>query len=216
MAKGQVFIIIAVIIVVVMVLLRISLKLTDVIEEKKFLELGLERLEFQNLRNELFKAMQVSYNQTNISDNINNFISFSKEAFLSRAVILTAVALTASFPQVISNQGTRFNVTVMNYLDEDMASLNLTFNNSQQNFTSVGKSSALATNFTFTTQSNVNFSLIMNFTTASRNATENITIPVEIGKSKFIEFFDIKASSDRLEQRDKFTETIVLNVTRRV
>ncbi len=216
MRKGQIFITIAVITVVVIILIKTSLNLTNVLETKRFLELGLERLEFKNQRSELSRIMQVSYNLTNISENINNFMSFAKDSFSGRATILTGVGLLASLPQVNQGQNTRLNVTFMNYMDEDITSLNLTFNNSQQNFTSVGKSSAFTTSFVFATQSSLNFSLLMNFTTSTTNSTENITIPVELGTSKFVGYFDIKISSNRLEQRDKFTETIILNSTRRV
>lgn len=215
MGKGQIFIIIAVVTIVVIVLIKTSLNLISILENKRFVELGLERLEFQNLRKELSKLLQVSYNLTNISTNVNDFMSFAKEAFLNRATILTGIGLTASFTQVTRNIDIPLNVTVMNYLDEDIVSLNLSFNNSQQNFTSFAKSSVLVTNFTFTTQSDVNFSLILNYTATSLNSSENITIPVEINTTKFVGFFDVKISSYRLEQRDKFTETIILNVTRR-
>ena len=104
----------------------------------------------------------------------------------------------------------------MNYLDEDITSLNLTFNNTLQSFTSVGKSSVLVTNFSFNTSANINYSLVLNYSSSSFNSSENITIPVEIATTKFIGFFDIKIVSNRLMQRDKFTEIIVLNSTRSV
>jgi len=216
MRKGQIFIIMAIIVIVAMVLLKTSLNLTSILENKRFLELGLENLEFQNLRNEFTKTMQISYNQTNISSNLNNFISFSKDSFLSRATILTAIGLTATFPNVAQNITTPLNITVMNYLDEDITSLNLTFNNTLQSFTSVGKSSVLVTNFSFNTSANINYSLVLNYSSSSFNSSENITIPVEIATTKFIGFFDIKIVSNRLMQRDKFTEIIVLNSTRSV
>ena len=216
MAKGQIFIIIAVIVITIIVVLKTSLNLTNVLENKRFLELGLERLEFQNLRSELTKVIQVSYNQTNISENVNNFMSFAKESFLSRATILTGIGLTAMFPNVTSGANTSLNITVMNYLDDDISSLNLTFNNTQQNFTNMARSSAFTTSFVFNTTANINYSLMMRYRVPNTNSTENITIPVEIGKTKFVGFFDVKISSIRSEHRDKFTETVVLNVTRRV
>ena len=216
MGKGQIFIIIAVVVVVVLVLLKTSLNLTKVLESKRFLELGLERLEFQNARREMGKIFQVSYNQTNISDNVNSFLSFSKDSFASRATTMNAIGLIAMFPNVSSNIDTPLNVTFYNYFDEDVSVLNLTFNNTKQTFTSVPKSSRLITNFTFRTTADANFSLTMNYTMSSLNGTENVTIPVEIGKTKFIGFFDLRISSSRLEQRDKFTETVTLNLTRKV
>jgi len=216
MAKGQIFIIIAVIVITVIVVLKTSLNLTNVLESKRFLELGLERLEFQNLRSELVKVMQVSYNQTNISENVNNFMSFAKESFLSRATLFTGIALTAMFPNVTSGANTSLNITVMNYFDDDISSLNLTFNNTQQNFTNMARSSAFTASFVFNTTANINYSLVMRYSAPNVNSTENITIPVEIGKTKFVGFFDVKISSIRSEQRDKFTETVVLNVTHRV
>lgn len=220
MAKGQIFIIIAIIMVVALVLIRTSLNLTKILENKRFLELGLERLEFQNIRNEMTKTLQVSYNQSNISDNVNSFMKFAKDSFASRTTTMSGIAVTAMFPNVTLSVGILvpipLNVTVLNYFDDDLTNLNLTFNNVKQAFTSVPKSSRVVTNFTFTTGNDVNYSLTMNYTSGSLNGTENITIPVEIGKTKFIGFFDIRISSTRLEQRDKFTEIVTLNSTRKV
>lgn len=216
MSKGQVFIIIAIITVVVLVLIRTSLNLADVLESKRFFELGLGRQEFQNIKGEMVKTIQISYNQTNISANVNDFFVFTKQAFLSRSNIFTGIGVIVESPMVFQNTNTRLNVTVMNYLDDDMSSLNLTFNSNQQNFTTVPRSSSLVTNFTFSTASSQNYSLIVAYRVSSVNTTENITIPVEIGTAKLTSFFDIRLSSNRLEQKDKFTQTFLLNNTRKV
>lgn len=216
MSKGQVFIIIAILTVAALILIRTSLNLADVLESKRFLELGLERQEFQNVRNEFTKTIQISYNQTNIPSNVGDFFGFAKQSFLSRTSIFTGVGVIAESPIVLQSVNTRLNVTFMNYLDEDISSLNVTFNSNQQNFTSVPRSSSTVTNFTFSTASSQNYSLLVAYRASSLNSTENITIPVEIGTSKLTSFFDIRMSSIRLEQKDKFTQTIVLNNTRKV
>ena len=79
MAKGQMFIIISIITVVALVLLRTGINLPEVLESKRYLELGLERLEFSNLRSEIRNAININSNQTNITDNVNAFIDLARQ-----------------------------------------------------------------------------------------------------------------------------------------
>lgn len=74
--KGQVFVIIAILSVIVLVLLKAS---TIPVVEKP--EIPLEE-NFLNLENELVKTVDASIlNQQDVSNNLDSFISFSKQAF---------------------------------------------------------------------------------------------------------------------------------------
>lgn len=214
--KGQMFIIIAVVVISVLVLLKTSLNLVNILENKRYLEAGLERLEFKNAKDELVRSIKISYNQSsNITNNVNDFSKFARNSLSARAMKFTGLLISSIFPNVSGS--TQMNVTTLNLFEDDLQNLNFTFSydSSTSNFTSVAPLQSVTTSFTFPA-TDANYTLTVYYKTASENATQNITIPVEVGKSKYIGFFDLRLSSNRLEQKDKVTETVVLNETRQI
>ncbi len=214
MRKGQIFFIIAIVVITLLILLKISLSLTSILENKRFLESGLEIMEFQNVKGETIRTIGISYNLTqNITQNILDFTKFSRGYFDSRTMSYQGILVLSQFPTVSSGANTNMNVTVFNALGTNLQNLNVSFSydGSSNNVTGVGDLSTISKTFVFNTASTVNYSLIVFYKTAELNSTENITIPVEIGKSKYIGFFDLKLTSDRLSQRDKFARAITLS-----
>jgi len=207
--KGQMYIIAGIIIVVVLVLLKTSLNLTRIIEDKRSLEYQLEKLEFENLKNEEIYTLEISYTQEkNTSDNIISFTRFARNSFSSRAKELDGVIVCSYINNVTANENTTLNVSVLNILGDTMKSLNLTFNGSTQNFIDVSDNSVAKANFTFNTSTDVNYTLSIVYETSYENDTEEILIPVSVGKSKFVGFFDLRLKNDIGKVREKFTKTI--------
>lgn len=210
--KGQIFLIIAIITIVTIMMLRVSLDLSKIMENKRYLESGLERQEFQNVKDEIVKSIVISSkNTTAIASSTNSFAKFARGSLVGRTGELNGFFVHSIFPMVTAGTDTRLNVTVLNILGLDVATLNLSLNGSSQIFNSVKDGTTVETNFTFTTSSNANYTLTAYYLTAYENKTEEINIPVEIGKSKYVGFFDLRLISERLEQRDKFTKTYTLN-----
>lgn len=211
MEKGQMFLLMAIIIIVVLVMLRTSLSLTEIIENKRYLELGLERQKFKNIRDEAIRSVEIAYhNSGNMTENVETFLRFARDLLKVEVTDLNGIIISSSFPNVTINTDTRLNVSVLNFLGTSLINLNISFNSSSRNFTSVEDGKSIQTNFNFSTDQNVNYTLTVYYKTAYENKTEEVLIPVEIGKSKFIEFFDLRLISSRLEQRDKFTQTYTL------
>jgi len=215
--KGQTFVIMAIIIVIVMVMLKSSLNFVKIIENKRYIESGLERYQFQNVKDELEKTIQISYpNGKNITDNLNEFLKFSRQRFKSRTIELNGLFLEAYFPTIETGIDTRLNVSVLNLLGETINTINLSFSGSgvgqtQTNYT-FEDYNILDTNFTFNLQANVyNYTLNITYNTSSENATKIIIIPTEVGKTKYIYYFDIRMVSNKLEQRDILESTVILN-----
>jgi hypothetical protein len=204
--KGQTFIIMAIIIIVLMVMLKSGLNLSKILENKRYMESGFERIEFQSIRSEMIKTMQICYGQGNISTCLDEFFRFSKQSLKARAIDLNGylVKSTYSYPETTS----KLNISVFNGLGSEMDILNLTLGSSTQIFKSISDSSAVETSFSVST--NTNYTLTVFYNTSSENKTEAVTIPVVSGKGKFITFFDLRMVTDRAEQRDKFTETVDL------
>jgi hypothetical protein len=211
--KGQVFLITAVIVIIVLLLLRVSLNLSSVLENKRYLESGLERLEFQNLKAELKKTLQISSAQEeNITQNIDEFLRFAKSVFSSRILELNGISIECKIENVSAGETEELNITALNFLGNSLQELNLTFSydSSTQEFTDIKDGDAVSTQFSFITSSDVNYTLMVDYKTAIETKSENITLPIEIGKSKFVGFFDLRLEGTRGEQRDKITETIIL------
>lgn len=210
--KGQIFLIIAIITIITLMMLRVSLDLNKIMENKRYLESGLERQEFQNVKDEIVKSIVISSKNTSyIASNTNDFAKFARGSLTSRDEELNGFFVHSLFPTVTAGTDTRLNVTVLNILGAEIVTLNLSLNGSSQMFYSIPDSGSVETNFTFTTSSNANYTLTAYYLTAYENKTEEINIPAEIGKSKYVGFFDLRLISSRLEQRDRLTKTYTLS-----
>jgi len=211
MKKGQMFLIVGIITIMFLIMLRISFDLTKIVERKRYLELGLEREQFENIRDESLKSISISYHEKeNITDNVETFLRFSRDSLKREAIDFNSFVVGSIYPNVTANTNTTLNISVLNFLGAEIQNLDLTFNSSTKSFTSIADRTSTETYFVFNTSSSVNYTLSAYYKTSYENKTENISIPVEIGKNKFIGFFDLRLISDRLEQKDKFTQTYSL------
>lgn len=211
--KGQIFLITSVIIVLTLVILKTSIDITSIIENKKNLESGLERLEFENAHSELIRTVDYSYNfSNNITGKIEDYLRFARNSFNSRITDFEVLEVASIYPAVTSGSLTRINFTVFNLLGREIDFLNLTFSatNVSTTLSRLQNGIAVNANSTFTTSSAINYTLTVFWNTTEGNNTEQIRIPVDPGKSRFVGFFDLRLRSDRLDQRDKVTETIDL------
>jgi hypothetical protein len=209
--KGQVFIILALIIVTVLVMIKVSLNLSNIMENKRYIEAGLDHMEFVNICNEFSKTVQIAYSEpSNISTQLNDFTRFTRQVMSSRAIDFKNILVETTYPTITAGSPIIVSITILNGLATQIQTMNVTFDSSQQIFTNIGDLSTIIANFTITPSSNANYTLSIFYITSYENSTEIITIPVEIGKSKFIGFFDIHTITDRGEFRDKFTETYTL------
>ena len=211
--KGQMFIVLAIIVVTALILIKNGLNITQVIENKRVLENSLEKLEFENFRGELINAASINVNSsTNITSDLISFIDFSKTIFSGKNEELQGLFVGSIYPNSTQNTDVRINVTVYNFFDFPIQTLNLNFSSnvlSNQTFTDIGPGKTAITNFTFNINANRNFSLHFYYVNnVESGRTENITVLAEINRTKFIGFYDIRLKGARLEQRDKFQQTV--------
>lgn len=209
--KGQIFLILAVIIITTVTLLKTSLNAASILETKQYLESGYERTEFQNVRDEVVKVIQISYNQTNMTENLNDFVKFSRDSFNSRAMDLNGIFVETIHPTIAEATDTTMNVTVYNFLGSSLKYLNLSLNGTEKTYTDINDDRILKTNFNINAPYSQNYTLWIFYNTSTTNSSESFTIPIEIGKSKFVGFFDLRLVSSRSENRDKFVETTALS-----
>jgi len=80
--KGQIFIIASILILLALFLIRINTYTFEILEDELFYE------SFNNLKNELINTIDISLvNQEDLSTNLNDFITFSKDALKQRGFI---------------------------------------------------------------------------------------------------------------------------------
>ncbi|MEM5879507.1 MAG: hypothetical protein QXU74_03385 [Candidatus Aenigmatarchaeota archaeon] len=207
--KGQFFLISGIVVVIVLFLIKSSLDLTKIIENKRNLESSMARKEFLNIRSELIKTVEYSYNK-NEGEKIENYLNYVRLKLKVKTIELKGVAVEAGYRNVTAGSNTGLNVTIFNFLDETINSLNLTFSydGSNQSFSDIADGASVKKDFVFNTNLDVNYTLSVNFTTLKENRFYNITIPVEIGKSRFVSFFVLEMASFGTENRDEFTKTV--------
>ncbi|GEM_PF-1646538 len=206
--KGQMFIIAAIIFVIGLVVIKNSLTLHQFLENKRFVESGLEKLEFQNIKKEIDKVIQISYdNKENLVENINNFILFARDVLSTHLSNLNGILIETIHDEVVANSDMQINITLLNLIG-NIEILNITFNNSTRSFSDIQEGTIINTYFIFNTNSDNNYTLNFYYKTSTENAYESLVIPVEIGRSKFVGFFDIRLNSERAEYRDKFIRIV--------
>jgi len=211
--KGQIFLILGIITAILLISLRTSLSLVRIMETKRYLEIGIERKEFQNIKDEFLKTIEISYQTGNSTNKTEAFASFLRDVLKTRTMDFNCLIVQTVHPTVVSGSDARLNVTVLNYLGETIETLNLSFSynfNVNQTLSSISDREREDTNFTFTTGSNTNYLLVVYYKLSSENETESITVPVEVGKKKLTSFFYLRLISNRAEQRDKFNKTYTL------
>ncbi|MEM5766045.1 MAG: hypothetical protein QW423_00125 [Candidatus Aenigmatarchaeota archaeon] len=205
--KGQFFLISGIVIVIVLFLIKSSLSLSRIIEDKRNLETSVEREEFLNVKNALIKTVEYSYNK-NESEKIENYLKYVRERLKSRTIELNGIAVESIYKNVTASADSNLNVTVYNFLGETIKNLTLDFNGSVEQHYNVEDGKSVSSSFLFNTASNANYILSVNYTTSKEIKQYRIVIHVELGKSKFVGFFDLRMKSFTAENRDEFSKIV--------
>ena len=202
--KGQAFIILAIILVLILFLIK-SLSPKDLMDEDG----RVEGLEFENLKHEILKTVQISFpNEGNISKNLNGFLKFARNSLKSRGLELKVFLAKIYYSNITQNLNNSLNVSILNLLGSELLNLNITFSydNSSRNFTSVQDEQVIETYFTFNANSNTNYTLEIFYRTNYEEGRERVSIPVKLNKSKFIMLTNLEFLSNNLEEREKLLE----------
>jgi len=215
MNKGQMYLILATIIVTVLAILRISLNIDFILENNKQLQQNLDTLELSNIENGIRQSLVNNYNIPARSDNINSFIDFARSSELGRSNTLSGISIQSEYPTVIASSTATMNVTIYNFLGSQIDSMILTwsYDNSITTLTNLADNTTTKIILSFNTASNTNYVLITSYTSSNATAVKNVTIPVEIGASKFIGFYRMAFSTQQSTPISEFTNTANMNQT---
>jgi hypothetical protein len=214
-AKGQMFLIGAIIMIVVITLIKTSINFSDVLEKKKFLESGVERLEFANLREEVPRAAHYALNYSLNATNVTiSFLTFAESSLASRAIRLDGVVVSAYYLNLSASTNVPLNVTVYNFFDTDLSRvvLNLSTNFAAPiSTTNLPPGSAFFRNFTINLASSQNLTLWVFYERGSEREVQNVTVPAVIGKTKHVGYYDLRMLDDRGTIQDRFTDVVDVN-----
>jgi hypothetical protein len=199
--KGQMFFITSVILVIVLVVLRTTVNLPDIVQQKREMEGRFEQEFFSNIANELVRVIKISYYQeNNITRNVFDFANFTKEKMNERT--LNFKFLYVSSITLITES--RMDVTVINLLGKSI-NVTLTLNDSQvDNRNDISDFGTWYTNFTITPGNGYVLSISYD------SQPQNITIITDDQKSVYVGFFDINLIGSETTFKDKFQKTYIL------
>lgn len=213
--KGQVFLIGAIIIVLVLVLIRTSVNVADVVQRKNFIETGLERTEFDNIRSEVIKSASNAINDTQeIANETNSFVAFAEDKLNGRTLQLDGATVIVTYENLQESTDTDLDVTLYNFFDADMlnATLNLSTDfSSPTNFNTTAAGETESAQFTLNLGSSQNLTLWVFYEVSGRQYVQNVTIPAEISKTKSVVYADLRMTSERGTLSDRFSEVIHVN-----
>lgn len=213
--KGQMFVVGAIIIIIIITLIKTSINLADVLEKKRFLESGVGRLEFANLREEApraaHNALNYSLNATNVT---GSFLAFAESKLAGRAISLDGVLVSAYYLNLSASTGVPLNVTVYNLFDTELSrvALNLSTDfGAPANATDLPAGATFFRNFTVNLASSQNLTLWVFYEHAGERVVQNVTVPAVIGKTKYVGYYDLRMSDDRGDIRDRFVDVLDVN-----
>lgn len=203
--KGQSFLIMAIIFIIILALIKLTIKFYQFQDDRSLI------LEFENVKEEVIKSVEYSiYEKENITKNLESFVEFARNSLKRKALDFESLLVEITVPDVLENN--ELNISIKNLLGCEIVFLNITFSydNSTKEFTRIIDGEKINTSFTFFTNQNKNYSLIVFYKTPYTQSLEEINIEVEVGKNKFIGFFDIRLESKNARLRDKILKVYEL------
>lgn len=206
-SKGQMFLILAAIILSSLVAVIYAVNTGQFLYTKKQLEAEYEKTFYLTLKKELVKSVEINSQQSNVTDSLKNFTSFTRDRLYGKGLQLKLFSSQSIFRNVTANMNTTMNVSILNMLGETISDLYLIFSydNSSYMVNSLVDNSTYYTNFTFNTSSDRNYTLNISYT-ATTSRVYNVTIPVVVGEGKIVSLFDFQLESAVASYREEFVE----------
>ncbi|MGC8812236.1 MAG: hypothetical protein ACP5O8_01460 [Candidatus Aenigmatarchaeota archaeon] len=196
--KGQAFLIIAVIFITILALIKASISFQEIKEGRSLF------FEFENVKGEMVKSVEFSvYEKENITKNVENFAEFARNSFKRRTLNLKLLLVEAML------ENNALNVSLKNLLGHEIILLNISLNNSFEEFGNIKDGEKATTSFNLPSE-NASYSLKIFYKTPYSQEQEEIPVEVETGKSKFIIFFDIVLESESAKLMDKILKNYEL------
>lgn len=201
--KGQVYLLTAGVIIGILVALRAFTTISQITSEREILDVSVEDLTFKNIENEMEQVMgAVALSPVNMTDNIIDFINFTREGTENQGLDLTALFVSA----LANSTNQTINITVFQFLRETNLNVTVELNTStiQANRSVMNDSQIFMSNFTFTRGEIYNLTV----TFPDGGYEENITVRTRSNRDTYTVFYDIRLDSERATHISKFQQEV--------
>lgn len=190
-SKGQVLVLLAIIVVLVLFLIKVEMTYMGSYEFSDTNNVNI----FENARNELKRSGDITIWKDNYSA-VYDFSKFLKE---EKNVEI--------FYSIVDLEGSNLNITVVNFLDEGIESINVSQNLTDEtdSISSLSQEGSDYVNFTWSPGSETTFEVNISYTgSASGNVTDYI-FTATAGPTRYVTvFYDFKLNYDDSYIRDEF------------
>jgi len=201
-SKGQMFLIMSAVTFIVLILLKNSINISDILQNKRELEVRFEKEYFSNIVDEMKGVVGISfYNQDNITNNVFDFGNFIRRKMKERTQdfdFLYVGLVTAGIDNNMS-------VKVINLLNKPInATLRL---NSSDIVNNSEMADASSWEIYYIITEGSGYVITVGYNDTYR---ENITINTKINKSVYVGFFDITLYGAKTTYKEKFQKSYIL------
>ncbi len=190
-SKGQVLVILAIIVVLVLFLIKVEMTYMGSYEFSDTNNVNI----FENARNELKRSGSISV----WKDNYSAVYDFSK--------FLTDEKDMEILYSIIDLEDSNLNITFVNFLDEDIESINVSQNLTDEtdSISSLNQEGSDYVNFTWAPGSETVFEVNISYTGSASGVVTNHTFTATAGPARYVTvFYDFKLNYDNSYIRDEF------------
>ena len=190
-SKGQVLVILAIIVVLVLFLIKVEMTYMGSYEFSDTNNVNI----FKNARNELKRSGDI----TIWKDNYSAVYDFSK--------FLKGEKNVEIFYSTVDLEGSNLNITVVNFLDENIESINVSQNLTDEtdSISSLNQEGSDYVNFTWSPGSETTFEVNISHTGSASGNITDYTFVATAGPARYVTvFYDFKLNYDNSYIRDEF------------
>jgi hypothetical protein len=201
-SKGQMFLIMSAVTFIVLILLKNSINISDILQNKRELEVRFEKEYFSNIVDEMKEVVGISfYNQDNITNNVFDFGNFIRRKMKERTQDFNFLYVGL----VTAGMDNNMSVKVINLLNKPInATLRL---NSSDIVNNSEMADASSWEIYYSIIHGNGYVITVGYNNTYR---ENITINTKINKSVYVGFFDITLSGAKTTYREIFQKSYTL------
>jgi len=199
--KGQMFLLAAIIIMTALIIIRGNVKLYGIVEQRKLLEARFESDIFNNIQNELTKALEFSTNeQENITTNVFDFANFTRDKMVEHSMDFKFLYVGCLANATSHNM----NVSLINMMDEPI-NATLELDGDLKNKDNMVDGEKWDTIFTITP--GTTYELIVSY---NNTYNETVTIKTRNNNNVYVGYFDVYLETSDTIHRKNFQKSYKL------
>lgn len=194
--KGQIFLIISIIVSITLIILKSNLNIKSILEAKRFLEIGIERKEFENLRNEFLKLTQINSSK-DMEEKTEDFLRFLRNSYDSRLMEFRGILINFYYSNPY------LNFSFFNGIGSTIKLINISLENQYFEKRNLADLSKFKGSFNIQIDQKDFKNVVVYYEYLDKNSTEIFNITLDPSKITYFGFYHIFLSSERTNLNDK-------------